>query len=176
MLHSRREFLKVIAASAGASALARGLVGCGQEGEPPGPGGRDAATDAARDAAPSDTGVDAVAMDRAAPDDGAQPDATEREDGRMPDDASMAMEGGGGTSCTSPSVTIGDNHGHEMTVTAADVEAGVEKTYGIQGTSRHPHTVTLTAAHFADLRAGRTVMVRSSTDAAHAHDITVRCA
>jgi hypothetical protein len=60
-------------------------------------------------------------------------------------------------------------------VTAEDVEAGVEKTYNIQGDAGHDHTVTLTAEHFATLAAGETVTVTSSNEIAHTHDITVVC-
>ena len=49
-------------------------------------------------------------------------------------------------------------------------------TYDITGTSTHPHTVTLTASHFAALQADQTVTVTSSTDDGHAHEVTVQCA
>ena len=74
------------------------------------------------------------------------------------------------------SATIGSNHGHSIEVSAADANAGVEKTYPIQGTSMHPHTVTLTAADFATLRQTGTVTVMSSMDANHRHNVTVTCA
>lgn len=73
-------------------------------------------------------------------------------------------------------VTIGTNHGHELVVSAADVAAGAEKTYNIQGVSAHPHTVVLTAADFTALQQGQTVTVTSSNDAAHTHEVTVVCA
>jgi hypothetical protein len=65
-----------------------------------------------------------------------------------------------------------------MVVSAADVTAGVQKEYDIQGESRHAHTVTLTADHFTTLQNGGTVTVMSSTDGvpAHPHEITVTCA
>lgn len=72
-------------------------------------------------------------------------------------------------------VLIGANHGHAMTVPKADVAAGIEKTYDIQGTSAHPHSVTLTTAHFAKLANNEDVLTMS-TDDGHAHSITVRCA
>ena len=78
--------------------------------------------------------------------------------------------------CATTSAAIGTNHGHSMTVSAADVTAGVDKTYQIQGTSQHPHAVVLTAAHFATLRQTGTVTVTSSTDAMHSHSVTVTCA
>ncbi|HWO19219.1 MAG TPA: hypothetical protein VNO30_10590 [Kofleriaceae bacterium] len=72
--------------------------------------------------------------------------------------------------------TIATNHGHAMTVSMADVTAGVEKIYNIQGTSSHPHTVTVTAAMFAMLQQNIQVTVVSSEDAGHPHTVTIRCA
>ena len=73
-------------------------------------------------------------------------------------------------------VTIGTNHNHAMTVSIADVMAGVQKDYNIQGTSGHPHTVTVTAQMFAMLQQNLQVMVRSSVDANHDHNVTIKCA
>ena len=78
--------------------------------------------------------------------------------------------------CASPTTTIGTNHGHAGTVPAADVMAGVQKTYNIQGASGHPHTVTITAAMFTMLKAGMPVTATSSNDANHTHAVTVTCA
>jgi len=76
------------------------------------------------------------------------------------------------SSCTT---NIATNHGHSMSVSAADKMAGVDKTYDITGSAAHSHTVELTADDFADLAAGRPVVVQSSTDANHSHDVTVSC-
>jgi hypothetical protein len=83
--------------------------------------------------------------------------------------------GGGGNDC---GATIELNHGHTLPVAKADATAGVEKTYHIQGDATHDHTVTITAAQFADLAAGTGVTVTSSVDAGatHDHTITVNCA
>lgn len=80
------------------------------------------------------------------------------------------------TTCASTTTMIGTNHGHTGMVPAADVAAGVPKTYNIQGASGHPHTVTITAAMFAMLKAGTPVMATSSNDAGHTHAVTVTCA
>jgi hypothetical protein len=72
-------------------------------------------------------------------------------------------------------VVIGANHGHVLVVSKADVMAGVAKTYHIQGTSLHDHTVTITAAQFAMLAANTSISTTSSTDG-HSHPITVMCA
>lgn len=73
-------------------------------------------------------------------------------------------------------VAISSNHGHTMTVSKADVMAGVQKDYNIQGSSAHPHTVTVTAAMFAMLQQNMQVTVKSSTDNGHPHDVTIKCA
>lgn len=78
--------------------------------------------------------------------------------------------------CTmDPDVVIGANHGHTLVVSLAEVQAGVEVVYNIQGGSMHPHSVTLTAEHFTMLQQGMAVMVDSSVDAMHSHQIMVTC-
>jgi hypothetical protein len=70
---------------------------------------------------------------------------------------------------------IANNHGHQLTISAADKMAGVAKIYDIQGTSAHSHTVSLDADDFKDLAAGTIVILPSSTDAGHSHDIEITC-
>lgn len=77
--------------------------------------------------------------------------------------------------CDTVNALIGGNHGHTITVSADDVAAGVEKTYQIQGSSLHPHTVTVTANHFATLKTTGSVTVTSSLDDNHTHPVTVTC-
>ena len=79
---------------------------------------------------------------------------------------------GSKSSCSSDIVS---NHGHVLTVSAADVAAGADKDYNIQGTADHNHQVTITKAHFADLKAGTLVALTSTTAAGHVHSITVQC-
>ena len=80
----------------------------------------------------------------------------------------------GGT-CTTPSATIGGNHGHTMTVTKAEVTAATAKTYDITGAGVHTHTVTVSAANFASLAVGGTLTITSTTANAHSHDVVVMC-
>jgi hypothetical protein len=87
----------------------------------------------------------------------------------QPGDAAMPQN------CASTGATIANNHGHAITVSAADANAGVDKTYQIQGTSLHPHTVMITAAQFATLKSAGSLTVTSSTDAMHSHTVTVTC-
>lgn len=79
-------------------------------------------------------------------------------------------------SCTTPSATIGANHGHTMTVTKAEVTAGVAKSYDITGAGGHAHTVMVSVANFASLAIGGTVTITSSSGNAHTHDVVVMCA
>lgn len=92
------------------------------------------------------------------------------------DSGSGGADSGGGGACATVTSTIGANHGHVLMVSAADVAAGTERTYMIQGTSTHPHDVVVTSAQFAQLAAGTTVMAVSSLSAAHMHAITIMCA
>lgn len=71
--------------------------------------------------------------------------------------------------------TIASNHGHKLTVTKAQAQAGTAKSYDIQGDSQHPHTVELTAAQMAQLAGGDPVTVESSEDANHSHSVTISC-
>ena len=77
--------------------------------------------------------------------------------------------------CTTPTSAIGTNHGHTITVSLADVNAGVDKTYDITGTSPHAHMVTVTAADFTAIKAGTTRMVTSTSGGGHTHAVTVMC-
>ncbi|HEY1558799.1 MAG TPA: hypothetical protein VGF94_28445 [Kofleriaceae bacterium] len=85
---------------------------------------------------------------------------------------------GGQSQCVASgtTTTIGDNHGHVLVVSSGDVAAGAAKSYNIQGTSDHNHTVALTAAEFAMLQQDSAVMTTSSFDDGHDHSILVACA
>ena len=83
------------------------------------------------------------------------------------------MDAGAVTCATD--VSISANHGHTITVSAADIAAGVDQDYDIQGSSTHPHSVTVTAADFAMLAAGSSVSVESTNDDRHTHTVTVTC-
>ncbi|MBC8131846.1 MAG: hypothetical protein H7X95_02610 [Deltaproteobacteria bacterium] len=65
---------------------------------------------------------------------------------------------------------------HTFMLPVADVAAGVEKMYSIQGASSHDHTVTITAAMFTMLKAGTMISVTSTSGGNHTHVVTVRCA
>ncbi|AZJ35878.1 hypothetical protein D6T69_10230 [Tenacibaculum singaporense] len=71
---------------------------------------------------------------------------------------------------------ISANHGHSLSVSKEDVQAGVQKSYSIQGSSPHNHTVTLTAANFSSLQSNNSISVSSTNDDGHTHSVTVSCA
>ena len=73
-------------------------------------------------------------------------------------------------------VSIGSNHGHSLIVSKADVQSGAAKTYSIQGTSGHDHSVNLTAGNFTTLKSNANISVTSSNDDGHTHSVQVSCA
>ncbi len=71
---------------------------------------------------------------------------------------------------------ISSNHGHTLSVSKEDIDAGTEKTYAIQGTSGHNHTIVVTAANFNTLKSEKRISIESSRDSSHRHNVTVSCA
>jgi hypothetical protein len=99
--------------------------------------------------------------------------------GDTPGTTGTAGTGGGSANAcadSAPSETIAENHGHTLTVSQADVEAGTLKTYNIQGTSAHAHSVTVSPGNFTTLRSGGTVPLTSTSGGGHTHGITIVCA
>lgn len=84
--------------------------------------------------------------------------------------------GGSGGAASGCSADIVGNHSHVLNVSEADIAAGVDKTYDIQGGAGHAHSVTVTAAHFASLGDGGSVSLTSTNALGHEHSITVSCA
>lgn len=94
------------------------------------------------------------------------------------DSASNADTGSSG-SCASNGAkngTISANHGHSLTIAAADFATAAEHTYDIQGTASHTHQITLSVANFQTLLGGGTVTVTSTTNVGHSHAVQVECA
>jgi hypothetical protein len=122
-----------------------------------------------------------VSLDGAVGDDGG---LLSRADASAPNagvDGSVAVDSGtdAGPACTTGAhdTLISGNHGHVLTVPMADVTAAADATYAIMGGAPHNHDVTLTAADFAQLALGNSVMV-TSTDGGggpHHHTVTVHC-
>jgi hypothetical protein len=85
----------------------------------------------------------------------------------------------GGLSCGA--TAISDNHGHALLIPAADVDSMVSIMYSIAGGAGHNHTVTLTAAQLAQIKAKTAVTVQSTFGGDiyfvnHNHSVTVNCA
>jgi hypothetical protein len=93
------------------------------------------------------------------------------------DDDDYGGSGGSGGGSSSPcSADIVANHGHVLSIPAADLDATTDKTYDIQGSAPHTHSVTFTAAQMAELKGGASVTVTSSVESSHSHDVSVTCA
>ena len=75
------------------------------------------------------------------------------------------------------SESISLNHGHALTVPAADLDSTTPKNYDITGAAPHSHQVTFSAAQLAQLKAGTAVTVTSTAFAgdSHTHDVRVAC-
>ena len=71
--------------------------------------------------------------------------------------------------------SISSNHGHTLNIPKEDVIGGVSKSYNILGTANHGHSVTLEPADFAKLQNNEQVIVVSTNDNAHTHNITIVC-
>jgi len=71
---------------------------------------------------------------------------------------------------------VSSNHGHSINVTKADISAGIEKQYDIQGSSIHSHLVTVSASDFALLASNQQIQITSTSGDSHVHSVTVSCA
>lgn len=71
--------------------------------------------------------------------------------------------------------TFSANHRHSLVIARADLDSTVARTYNVQGTGDHGHTVTLSPAHLAQLKAGQTVSVTSTMDSGHTHQLGGGC-
>ncbi len=71
--------------------------------------------------------------------------------------------------------SISANHGHSITVSVADVTAGVEKQYDISGSATHDHSVTVSESNFVSLKNNQQISVTSTTGDGHTHSVTVSC-
>jgi pyruvate/2-oxoglutarate dehydrogenase complex dihydrolipoamide acyltransferase (E2) component len=152
----RRQVLKL-----GAALGALPLTGCGASSPTPQPAPA-AAPQAAESAKPA-----VVSQETPAP-------ATEN---KAPDPpAAPAAEEPPRTNFTRVVGRLGRNHGHELTVSFADVTAGAEKTYQLGGTSKHSHAVTLTADDMKSLLSGKVLRTKTTSDGGHAHRVVARCA
>ncbi len=73
------------------------------------------------------------------------------------------------------STTTG-GHSHAISITRDDIVAAVQKTYTTTDNGNgHTHTVVVTAAQFADLASNTGVLLTSSTDNSHDHQLAISC-
>lgn len=79
-------------------------------------------------------------------------------------------------SCGASGAAIAGNHGHSLSIARADLDAMTNQTYDITAAANHPHSVTFTPAQLQALKAGQSVTVTSTTNAAHEHAVTASCA
>ncbi|HMI85535.1 MAG TPA: hypothetical protein VK550_15670 [Polyangiaceae bacterium] len=91
-------------------------------------------------------------------------------------DDSEASPGEGDGDCMDDiGVAVTNNHGHDLRIAFADVDAAQSHTYNIKGTSDHDHAVTLTTQDFTDLKSGKKVLKESTSNAGHSHPIQILC-
>jgi len=79
------------------------------------------------------------------------------------------------TSCGASGSAIAGNHGHVLTIARADLDSMTDRVYSIMGTATHDHMVIFTAAMLAQLKAGQSVIVTSTTTLSHEHVVTTSC-
>ena len=65
---------------------------------------------------------------------------------------------------------IGSNHGHAVTITAAQITAGGAVTLDMTG-GTHGHQVDLTALQVGEIGAGDPVTTPSTSDSGHSHTV-----
>lgn len=69
--------------------------------------------------------------------------------------------------------TFSANHGHELTITSAQITAGNALQLTTTGsTATHTHTVSLSQANLQTLVSRQPVSVESSNDSFHSHTVT----
>ena len=71
---------------------------------------------------------------------------------------------------------ITGNHGHSLVVSRDDVNSGSEKTYTIDGTSGHSHSITISSTDFDKLKNNEPVEITSTVGSGHDHIVIVSCA
>lgn len=68
---------------------------------------------------------------------------------------------------------ISKNHGHEFTIELSELIKVGGHPLDIQGDSGHPHTITVTNDQIIALLKGENVVIVSSKDAGHTHNVTL---
>ena len=91
------------------------------------------------------------------------------------DDSDSGGVSPSGTSCHASGTAISLNHGHALFIPLMDLESMVAITYSSRGSADHDHTVTLEVVQLRQLKAGASVTVEASVQAAHTHVVTLAC-
>ena len=73
---------------------------------------------------------------------------------------------------TNVSGSVSANHGHEATITGAQITQAGALSLDIRGQATHPHTVQLTGAQVQAVGQRARVEMVSSTDNNHSHTVT----
>lgn len=68
--------------------------------------------------------------------------------------------------------SVSANHGHRVTVTAAQITAASTIMVDIRGDATHPHTLELTGDELRRIGQRQQVAKTSTTDAGHSHTVT----
>jgi len=76
--------------------------------------------------------------------------------------------------CAKVEVEVLGDHVHSAKVSPDSVKRGAAASYLVHGAD-HDHAFSLKAEDMRQLELGKSVTVRTSSAAAHLHDVTVRC-
>lgn len=68
---------------------------------------------------------------------------------------------------------IGKNHGHEFMIELSELVKAGGQSLDIQGESGHPHTIVISNDQIIALMKGEQVVLVSSKDAGHTHQVTL---
>ena len=83
---------------------------------------------------------------------------------------------GGNCLMAGASANISGNHGHTLSVSAADIMRGTAATYDITGSATdHGHMVTISVGAFAMLANNESAMTVSTSGGGHTHNIMITC-
>jgi hypothetical protein len=166
---TRQEFLAA-AAAIGASAA----MGCGSDSEENGAGGSGGGAGSGATGGASGSGGGGSGGTGGAGGSGGAGGASGS--GGSGGAGGSAGSGGGSAACdVEIDAQITCRHGHDLVISVADLQAGQTKTYDIQGTASHNHSVEVTAAMFAQLKAGETVEIFVPSQF-QPHRVLINCA
>ncbi len=85
--------------------------------------------------------------------------------------------GSSGAPASSCGSTVSSNHGHSVPIAVADLDSSTPRNYDITGGADHGHSITLSPAQLAQLKAGTTISVTSTAGGGdgHSHIVATSC-